>query len=211
MRPKDFEFFDLLGEGSYGAVVRCRKRSTGKSYAMKIMHKAVLSDTIGWDHSKMDAEVRALSALQHPLIIGMEYSFQTEKYALIAMELAPGGTIRSLCKTFEGSVLPESHIRFYTAEITVALHYLHTLGMIYRDMKPANVLLDASGHIKLADLGGLLDYSDGTTLRPISTKSDTRGPSFPFARSYALRDVEEGSRDHLTNPVRRRTVFGTPG
>ena len=210
VRPKDFDYFDVLGEGSFGVVVRCRKKSTGIMYAMKIMEKRLLSESAGWDVSSVDAEVRALSALRHPLIIGMDYSFQTERFAFIAMQLAPGGTLRSVSNMFEGSSMPEDYIRFYVAEVSMALHYLHCSGMIYRDMKPANVLIDLSGHVKLADLGGLVDYSESTALRPISSKNSCTNTSYPFARSYALGQMD-GCGDNLSEPVRRKTVFGTPG
>lgn len=191
--------------------MRCRKKSTGIHYAIKIMDKSSLIDSASWDMSNVDAEVRLLSALRHPLIIGMDYSFQTDRHALIAMQLAPGGTLRTVCGTFGRSIMPEEYIRFYVAEIIIALHYLHCLGMIYRDMKPANVLVDLSGHIKLADLGGVLDYTDGTNFKQISTKTQNSDMSFPFSRAYALGDSEIDCFTHLSRPVRRRAVFGTPG
>jgi serine/threonine protein kinase len=215
VRPKDFEYWECLGEGSFGVVVRCRKKSTGMYYAMKIIEKNALSDSVGWDRTKIDAEVRALSALRHPLIVSMDYSFQTPQLAMIVMQLVSGGTLLSILKQFDRQVLPERHIQFYVAEVVVALHYLHSAGMIYRDMKPPNVLIDLSGHIKLADLGGLSDYKEGTSLVPVSASVKSPGcrdgPSFPFARSYVMCETEIDVFEHLTKPVRRKTIFGTPG
>lgn len=211
IRLKDFDLFGMLGEGSFGIVVKCRKKTTGKMYAMKIMEKRSLLECAGWDRASIDTEVRALSALRHPLIIGMDYSFQTERFAMIAMELASGGTLRSISKAMQGQVLPEGYLRFYAAEIIVALHYLHCVGMIYRDMKPANVLVDETGHIKLADLGGVLDHSQGTSLQPISANGNALDHSFPFARSYTLCQSEMVSYKYLTSPERQKILFGTPG
>lgn len=215
VRPKDFEYFGCLGEGTFGVVIKCRKKSTGMLYAMKIMEKRELSDSACGNCSKIDLEVRALAALHHPLIIGMDYSFQTDRYAFIAMQLATGGTIYDLMKTFDYHRLPEKYTQFFVAEIITALHYLHSLGMIYRDMKPTNVLIDYTGHIKLADLGGLLDADEISPNIIGSTKlNEQGGPSFPFARSYCTQhesDDETVAIDHLSNPVRRTTILGTPG
>ena len=93
VKPNDFEYYEHLGEGSFGVVVRARKKSTGIWYAVKVMEKKLISDNTGWDTSRIDAEVRALSALRHPLIIGMDYSFQTDHFAMIVMELAGGKDI----------------------------------------------------------------------------------------------------------------------
>ena len=111
--------------------------------------------------------------------------------------------------------MPEEHVRFFAAEIVMALHYLHSVGMIYRDMKPENVLVDTSGHIKLADLGGLLDYSGATNMKsiPMSAKSiaSRSTPSYPFARTYEIGEEDFSFSSCFNKPVRRRTLSGTPG
>lgn len=76
--------------------------------------------------------------------------------------------------------MPEDRVVFYIAEIILALSYLHQLGIMYRDVKPSNILIDSDGHIKLADLGGVMDV-EGRTLR--TGRAENIG-SFPFAQKY---------------------------
>lgn len=90
VRVNDFEYYDVLGKGGYGVVVECRKKSTGKRYAMKIQTKADMLVSFKNDLSQIALEARALSNVRHPFIIGMDYSFQTADYAILVMELAEG-------------------------------------------------------------------------------------------------------------------------
>lgn len=207
IRESDFEFGEVLGEGAFGVVIRCEKKSTKKLYALKIQKKNNLYDCYNDDPTRVDCEVRALASIHHPFITSMEYSFQTEKFAMIVMELAEGGDLRKLFDTFPDGKFPRDYIRFYAAEIVLALNYLHARGILYRDLKPSNVLLDSEGHVKLADLGGVVD-SGGEVIRPVSTR--TAALSFPFARP--MLDAGNGSEyQNLTNPKRRRSVMGTRG
>ena len=90
VKERDFEYYDKLGEGKFGLVVRCKKKSTGRLYAMKIQRKSVMFQTYNDDPSRVDCEMRALACVRHPFITSMDYSFQTDKYAMIVMELLTG-------------------------------------------------------------------------------------------------------------------------
>lgn len=206
--PDDFEYFSpKLGEGGFGSVVRCKKISTGQMYAMKIQRKVDLLGTYRENMKQVDLEVRVLAALRHRFLTGMDYSFQTEHYACIAMELAEGGTLESVQDYYTDGQIPEEFLPFYIAEIGEALHYLHRIGIIYRDMKPQNVLLDVRGHIKLADLGGIADTTRGKSVPLVSGKSNE---AFPFAPKFSNNEPTEDI-ENLTNPRRRRSIMGTRG
>jgi p90 ribosomal S6 kinase len=204
----DFDYFEVLAKGSFGLVAKCRKRTTGMMYAMKIIGKAKLIESNAYDTSMVAVEVKMLRALRHPFIIGIYYSFQTSDAALIAMELAQGGTLKSITSYFKDGLMKEHHIRFYIAEIAEALHYLHGLGLVYRDLKPANVLICLNGHVKLAGLGGI---SEIKTYPPIQIDDDDREVSGMLdlyaynAPTYVYND------DNLSNPERKRSVLGTRG
>jgi serine/threonine protein kinase len=188
-------------------VVRCRKISTGKVYAMKVQRKIDLAGVYREDPRRVDLEVRVLASLHHRFLTGMDYSFQTEHFGMIAMELAEGGTLLSVAKVFGGNRIPERALRFYIAELVDALHHIHSIGLIYRDVKEENVLLDGRGHIKLADLGGVVDTTRGETITAVSGKSNAM---FPFAPKFGSH-IPYASDEHLTNPRRQLSVMGTPG
>jgi serine/threonine protein kinase len=204
VRPNDFEYFEALGQGGFGVVFKVRKVSTGMMYALKIVPKGHLlrsADTI------VDLEVKILAAVRHPFIISMDYSFQSPQFAFIAMELAEGGTLWSVLKMLQANALSESQVRFYVAEIVEALHYLHGIGLIYRDLKPDNVLISSSGHVKLADLGGVSDTS-GTVIHS-SEKMDDQDKN-KMLNAYSCGAAEPVYKaEHFTVPQRRRSFMGT--
>jgi serine/threonine protein kinase len=88
--PDDFLFYDILGAGAFGTVIKCKKKTTGKQYAMKIVSKKRLLNNFLDVPTRVDLEARTMAALRHPFIIGMEYSFQTPAYGIMVMELAEG-------------------------------------------------------------------------------------------------------------------------
>jgi serum/glucocorticoid-regulated kinase 2 len=94
---------------------------------------------------------RVLESIDHPFIVSLEYAFQTEKKLYLALEYAYGGDIFQHLAAVE--YFPEYRAQFYAAEILLALEFLHSKNIIYRDLKPENVLIDAKGHIKLTDFG----------------------------------------------------------
>lgn len=102
VRPDDFIYYSVIGRGSYGKVVHAKKKSTGVHYAVKILSKKHLLVTFGdnKDYSNVDIEVRALAAISHPFIVGMDYAYQTSRFGMIAMELAPGDQISDMTECY---------------------------------------------------------------------------------------------------------------
>ncbi|KAF0774519.1 hypothetical protein AaE_001779, partial [Aphanomyces astaci] len=139
----DFDYLELLGSGGFGRVVHARKKSTGKHYAMKIQLKNGLLHEHQDQLDQITSEKDILQICNHPYILDMHYSFQTSAHAIIVTELVRGGDLNELMKTSKKGYLPEGRVRLYAAEIALALNHLHELGLIYRDLKPCNVLNDA--------------------------------------------------------------------
>jgi len=97
-------------------------------------------------------EREILEKFDHPFIMGLEFAFQDHERLYLIMEFVNGGELfYHLKQTKTG--FDEDRTRFYAAEIVLALEYLHNMGVVYRDLKPENVLIDAEGHIRLTDFG----------------------------------------------------------
>lgn len=147
----DFDSIKVLGKGSFGKVLLVQKtEGAGKHYAMKVLKKAKLKRPKQIERTKTERRVLELSK-DHPFIMSMSFAFQTPARLYIVLEYCPGGELFFHLSRFRK--FPEQVARFYVAELTCALDFLHQHGVIYRDLKPENVLLDAEGHVKLGDFG----------------------------------------------------------
>jgi serum/glucocorticoid-regulated kinase 2 len=149
VRLDDFELLKVLGRGSFGKVMQVRKKTTGVVYAMKILKKAALAARNQVDHTK--AERKILQALQHPFLMTLRYAFQSKEKLYFVLDYYQGGELFFHLKNQRR--FPEEVGRLYTGEIGLALGHLHSLGVIYRDLKPENVILDSDGHVCLTDFG----------------------------------------------------------
>ncbi|KAF9802368.1 hypothetical protein SFRURICE_009050 [Spodoptera frugiperda] len=151
--PQDFELRKVLGKGGYGKVFQVRKVTgpdAGAHFAMKVLKKAsIVRNQKDTAHTK--AERNILEAVKHPFIVELVYAFQTGGKLYLILEYLSGGELFMHLER-EGIFL-EDTAGFYLSEIILALEHLHSLGIIYRDLKPENVLLDAQGHVKLTDFG----------------------------------------------------------
>ncbi|ORZ24652.1 kinase-like domain-containing protein [Absidia repens] len=146
----DFEIIKLLGRGAYGKVMLCRHIESGQLYAMKILKKAsLLVHKKSAEHTK--AERQILEEVRNPFIVQLMYAFQTNDRLYLILEYAPGGELFTHMAT--EYMFAEDVARFYLAELVLALEHIHSLGIIYRDLKPENCLLDKEGHILLTDFG----------------------------------------------------------
>ena len=122
----------------------------------------------------------------------MDYAFQTEKHAILVLGLATAGDLQQAIEDTPDNRLDEERVIFYAAEISLALAHLHDLQLMYRDLKPCNVLLNEDGNIKLADMGGVADFG-GKVLSQIETVKEA--------------DIIEDS----TKNYRRKSIMGTHG
>ncbi|ETV99969.1 AGC protein kinase [Aphanomyces invadans] len=193
----DFDYLELLGSGGFGRVVHARKKSTGKHYAMKIQLKNGLLHEHQDQLDQITSEKDILQICNHPYILDMHYSFQTSAHAIIVTELVRGGDLNELMKTSKKGYLPEGRVRLYAAEIALALNHLHELGLIYRDLKPCNVLLGEDGHIVLADMGlatGLEEIRAKKREKERLAANESKDTEEAPASSRQLTDAEEQKR-----------------
>ncbi|CAL8087245.1 unnamed protein product [Calicophoron daubneyi] len=145
----DFRLLKVLGKGTFGKVILCQEKETGCFYAMKILKKSVLIEKEEIGHTM--TENRVLQQCRHPFMTELRYSFTTPDRLCFVMEYVNGGEL--FFHLSRDRFFPEDRARFYAAEITLALGYLHTQNVVYRDLKLENLLLDKDGHIKIADFG----------------------------------------------------------
>mmetsp|Transcript_23941 Transcript_23941/g.39982 ORF Transcript_23941/g.39982 Transcript_23941/m.39982 type:complete len:673 (+) Transcript_23941:161-2179(+) len=203
VRLQDFEYFNKLGEGGFGFVVHCRKKSTGKHYAMKLQTKKGLLECFQDDPWRADYEKQAFASCQHPFIVNLDYAFQTDALAIMVLGLATAGDLQKALNRSPEERLSEERVRFYVAEMVLALSYLHQMGLMYRDLKPNNVLLNEDGHIQLVDLGGVADESGSTLgqkqeaqgLVPLFTQHFVDKKKHHSSNYTPLATVEEKDKD----------------
>ncbi|KAB2610181.1 protein kinase PVPK-1-like [Pyrus ussuriensis x Pyrus communis] len=144
-----FKLLRTLGCGDIGSVYLAELIGTKTYFAMKVMDKALLASRKKLLRAQTEREI--LQSLDHPFLPTLYTHFETEKVSCLVMEFCPGGDLHALRQKQPGKHFPEHAARFYVAEVLLALEYLHMLGIIYRDLKPENVLVREDGHIMLSD------------------------------------------------------------
>lgn len=144
-----FEKIRLLGKGDVGKVYLVREKASSRLYAMKILNKKEMIERNKIKRALAEQEILATS--NHPFIVTLYHSFQLEDSLYLCMEYCMGGEFFRALQTRETKTIDEEDAKFYAAEVTAALEYLHMLGFIYRDLKPENILLHQLGHIMLSD------------------------------------------------------------
>ena len=151
MSAQDFDVLTCLGKGSFGTVHLVKQKATGKLFAQKMFRKASL--TVRKTLIEQTKTERAIleNINRHPFIVNLYYAFQDQEKLYLILEYAQGGEL--FTHLAAEHMFPEETAAFYTAEMIVALNYLHETGIVYRDLKPENCLLDADGHLLLTDFG----------------------------------------------------------
>jgi len=145
----DFDLLKVLGKGTFGKVMLVRQKSTSSVFAMKVLKKDVVLEKGELVHTLTENSV--LAKCSHPFLTSLKYSFQTPDHLFFVMEYVNGGELFMHLR--KSKVFSEERVRFYGAEITLAITYLHDSGIVYRDLKLENILLDQEGHIKITDFG----------------------------------------------------------
>jgi len=159
---EDFDLLALVGKGSFGKVMQVRKKDDGKIYAMKVLDKKHILSHNEVEHTL--AEKHILQQIHHPFLVNLNFSFQTEDKLYFILDYINGGEL--FFHLQKEKRFSEVRVIFYGAEILLALEHLHSNGIIYRDLKPENLLLTNEGHIVLTDFGlckeGIMREEDKT-------------------------------------------------
>lgn len=145
---EDFDILKIISSGGFGKIYLAQKKKTGDIYAIKSQHKThLINKNVDIINEKNAMEQGA----NHPFVCNLYYAFQSREKVYLVMEYLPGGDLASLLHKF--SFFNEKITRQYMAEITLILQYLHSIGIIHRDIKPHNFLISNTGHLKITDFG----------------------------------------------------------
>ena len=207
--PVELEHFQgqqWIGQGSYGTVFQVRKRDTGTRYAMKSMKKSQLIEKLGdelWQAVVL-AERQILGRLNHPLIVNLAYAFQNVDYLWLVMDCCDGGDLDAF--GIDGQQKMDAvQLRFVGMEITSILAHLYGACCLFRDLKPSNLLLDSSGHCRLADFGTAKMAEKASATEPPESKEYCG--SRPYMAPEVQRNLEaEGNEYDLYAGANAYTV-----
>jgi len=193
----DFDIYRFLGAGGFGMVLLASMKVNSKFYAIKVIDKRILLSQ-NQTHS-IFREKESLAAAEHPFIVPLRYTFQTEDHLCFVLDFIAGGNMYS--DLMRG---PYAHDRavFYAAQIVLATQHLHELEILYRDLKPDNVLLTLDGYVKLADMGAVRGASEDGAIP--ANESSTASVSKTAKASSSNTNPKAGGG-------RRMTITGTHG
>ena len=194
-----FQLIKVIGKGSFAKVVLVRKKDDGKLYAIKILKKDHIIKRKQVEHTITERAV--LRFTRHPFIVQLHYAFQTSERLFFVLDYCSGGEL--FFHLGKAGEFREPVARFYTAELVLALSHLHSKGVVYRDLKPENVLLDNAGHVLIADFG-LSKVLDQTALKK---KDDTvqRLKQMDTQQTYSFC----GTPEYLAPEILTRSGHGT--
>ncbi|KAG4950543.1 hypothetical protein JHK82_043899 [Glycine max] len=157
-----FRLLKRIGYGDIGSVYLVELKGTRTYFAMKVMDKAALISRNKLLRAQTEREI--LGLLDHPFLPTLYSYFETDKFYCLIMEFCSGGDLHSLRQKQPNKCFTEEAARFYASEVLLALEYLHMLGIVYRDLKPENLLVRDEGHIMLSDFDLSLRCSVSPTL-----------------------------------------------
>ena len=198
-----FEILDELGNGSFGTVYKVlKKNEQGKYFAMKSLSKSSLQKQKQLKYAI--SEIRIMKRLQHPFILTLHYAFQNPKSIYLILDYCPNGDLLDLIE--KKGTLDLQISRFYLAEMILALEYLHSQDIIYRDLKPSNILVDEQGHIKLADFG--LAKENVNNKNPAMTLAGT--PAYLPPETINQRGTSKSGDIYGLGPLLFEMLTGTP-
>lgn len=166
----DYEILKPISRGAYGVVYLARKRLTGEIFAIKVLKKSQMVAKNQVTHIKHERRI-LISTARSPYVATLFYSFQSRDYLYLVLEYVPGGDVAALLKNV--GCLSESWAKQYISEVVVAVDSLHSQGILHRDLKPDNLLIDKNGHLKLSDFG--LSSPTATRLKKNRSRTSSVG------------------------------------
>ncbi|KAG6854867.1 hypothetical protein C0991_012057 [Blastosporella zonata] len=216
---KDFDIIKPISKGAFGSVFLAKKKVTGDYYAIKVLKKADMIAKNQITNVKAERMILMKQA-ESPFVAKLYFTFQSKENLYLVMEYLNGGDCAALIKSL--GCLPEEWTKNYIAEVVLGLEYLHERGVVHRDLKPDNLLIDQHGHLKLTDFGlsriGLLgrqtrENQPGRQLTRYSSRSRPPSMDSAYLSSPMIHpegsggdDVESSGSESLSGLHSRRSV-----
>uniref|UniRef100_A0A4W5N0Z1 non-specific serine/threonine protein kinase n=1 Tax=Hucho hucho TaxID=62062 RepID=A0A4W5N0Z1_9TELE len=195
---ENFELLKVLGTGAYGKVFLVRKNSghdEGKLYAMKVLKKAaIVQKAKTAEHTRTERQVLE-HIRQSPFLVTLHYAFQTQTKLHLILDYVSGGEM--FTHLYQRDHFSEEEVRIYIGEIILALEHLHKLGIVYRDIKLENILLDSEGHLVLTDFGLSKEFLE---------EEKERTYSFCGTIEYMAPEIIRGKSGHGKDLLRKLLV-----
>lgn len=151
IKYEDLVMLDVLGTGTFGVVKLVQHVETSETYALKILQKQQIVSYQQQDNVMNEKNI--LMQSNHPFILKLHATYQDPNRLFMLLELVQGGELFTLLHNADKKRLPNEHAKFYAACVVDGLHYLHSKDIIYRDLKPENLMIDTEGYIKIVDFG----------------------------------------------------------
>ncbi|NP_001131051.1 rhodopsin kinase grk7-a [Xenopus laevis] len=174
INQKYFYEFRILGKGGFGEVCAIQVKNTGQMYACKKLDKKRLKKKNGEKMALLEKEI--LEKVHSPFIVSLAYAYETKTHLCLVMSLMNGGDLKFHIYNIGEKGIEIKRVIFYSAQICCGILHLHSLKILYRDMKPENVLLDDNGNCRLSDLGLAVKVKEG---KPITQRAGTNGYMAP--------------------------------
>lgn len=176
-----FEVIERIASGSYGNVLKVRFQKDSRIYAMKILRKTQLIEEGAVRQCKDEVQIQSYYG-NHPFIVKAHYFWQAKQSLYIVMDFVPCGELLALWRK-HGS-FPERVVQIYIAELAMVLDFLHLEGVIYRDLKMENILLDENGHVQLTDFGLAKWLPPGKSAKTICGTLQYMAPEVLYGHEY---------------------------
>ncbi|KAA8499064.1 RAC family serine/threonine-protein kinase-like [Porphyridium purpureum] len=149
----DFEVISPIGKGGSGRVFLVRDKVTQELFALKVIGKWDALESATATRHAVDERFALEIGQNHPFIMKLVYAFQSETNLFLVSEFCGGGDLHSYLRRVARHHMSEQSAKYMLAEVVLALEFLHEHGIVYRDLKPENLLISSDGHVVLGDFG----------------------------------------------------------